>query len=131
MIELLDVLKEVDLRIAFTHHSQSVTDRQDLDESSLQRRLRRGLYGMGTNTGLKRVSGSSQSISYQELQSVHHKYIHKAALQNATGQVANAIFATSNPAIWDRILQQGDDTITYAAALKKSPEDPESITAPL
>ena len=39
-------------------HFQSVADRQVLDEADLQKRLILCLYGMGTNTGLKRISSS-------------------------------------------------------------------------
>ena len=113
MTGLLDVLKEADLRIGFTQQFQSVADRQSLDESSLQRRLLLALYGMGTNAGLKRVSGSRHGISYKELLSVRRKYIHKSALQNAIGQVANAIFAARNPAIW------GEGTTSCASDSKK------------
>lgn len=113
MTGLLDVLKEADMRIGFTQHFQSVADRQNLDQSSLQRRLLLSLYGMGTNAGLKRVSGSRHGISYKELLGVRRKYIHKAALQNAIGQVANAIFAARTPTIW------GECTTSCASDSKK------------
>ena len=64
---LLDVLKEADLRIGFSDHFKTVADRENLDRQSLQQRLLLCLYGMGTNTGLKRVSGSRHGISYKEL----------------------------------------------------------------
>lgn len=113
MTGLLDVLKEADLRIGFTQHFQSVADRQNLNESSLQRRLLLCLYGMGTNAGIKRVSDSHHGISYKELLGVRRKYIHKAALQNAIGQVANAIFTARKSAIW------GEGTTSCASDSKK------------
>jgi len=55
---------------------------------------------MGTNTGLKRVCGDHHGASYKELLHVRRRYIHKTALRNAIGQVANAIFSIRNPMIW-------------------------------
>lgn len=113
MTGLLDVLKEADLRIGFTKHFQSVADRQILDESDLQKRLLLCLYGMGTNTGLKRISGSRHGISYKELLTARRKFVHKAALQNSIAQVANSIFAVRNPTIW------GEGTTACASDSKK------------
>lgn len=67
---------------------------------------------MGTNTGLKRVSVSRHGISYKELLNVRRRFIHKAALRNAIGQVANAIFTARNSSIW------GDGTTSCASDSK-------------
>ncbi|CAQ84862.1 transposase [Photorhabdus asymbiotica] len=71
------------------------------------------LYGMGTNTGLKWVSGRRYGISYKELLNVRRRFIHKAALRNAIGQVTNAIFTARNPSIW------GEGTTSCASDSKK------------
>jgi TnpA family transposase len=113
MTSLLDILKEADLRIGFTDHFKTMGERENLDRSSLQRRLLLCLYGLGTNTGLKRVSGNQHGISYKELLHVRRRYIHKAALRNAIGQVANAIFRTRNTSIW------GEGTTSCASDSKK------------
>ncbi len=113
MTSLLDVLKEADLRVGFTDHFKTVGDREILDRQSLQRRLLLCLYGMGTNTGLKRVSGNRHGISYKELLQVRRRYIHKAALRNAIGQVANAIFSTRNLDVW------GEGSTSCASDSKK------------
>ena len=55
MTSLLDVLKETDLRVGFSDAFHSVASREMLDRTTLQPRLLRCLYGLGTNTGLKRV----------------------------------------------------------------------------
>lgn len=99
MTSLLDVLKEADLRIGFSDHFKTVAERENLDRQSLQQGILLCLYGMGTNTGLKRVSGSRYGISYKELLNVRRRFIHKAALRNAIGQVANAIFTARNASI--------------------------------
>ena len=54
MTSLLDVLKETDLRVDFTHSFTGTGTRTALDRASLQRRLLLCLFGLGTNTGLKR-----------------------------------------------------------------------------
>jgi len=88
-------------------------DREILDRQSLQRRLLLCLYGMGTNTGLKRVSGNRHGISYKELLHVRRRYVHKAALRNAIGQVANAIFSIRNADVW------GEGSTSCASDSKK------------
>jgi hypothetical protein len=47
MTNLLDILKEADLRIGFTRHFKSPATRQVLDRETLQKRLLLCLYGMG------------------------------------------------------------------------------------
>lgn len=56
MTSLLDILKETDLRTGFSSFFKSPTGREHLVRFTLQKRLLLSLYGLGTNTGLKRVS---------------------------------------------------------------------------
>lgn len=113
MTSLLDVLKETDLRVGFTDHLESVGDREVIDRDDLQKRLLLCLYGLGTNTGLKRVSASDSDISYKDLLYVRRKYIRKDSLRAATAAVANAIFRVRNPEIW------GEGTTACASDSKK------------
>ncbi len=53
---LLDILKETDLRVDFTRSFKSMGTREILDRETLQKRLLLCLFGMGTNTGLKRIN---------------------------------------------------------------------------
>ena len=62
MTSLLDVLKETDLRVGITPHFASLTSHEALDPERLQRRLLLCLYGLGTNTGLKRVTPESKDV---------------------------------------------------------------------
>ena len=113
MTGLLDVLKETDLRIGFTRGFQTLAANERLDQDTLQKRLLLCLYGMGTNTGLKRISSGHHGISYKELLHVRRRYISKASLRNAISQVANAIFTVRNPDIW------GEGTTSCASDSKK------------
>ncbi|MBD2200925.1 Tn3 family transposase [Calothrix parietina] len=110
---LLDVLKETDLRVNFTENFQSVLTREVLDSKLLQKRLLLCLYGLGTNTGLKRLSDEIGGSSYQELLHVKRAYIHKQQLRNAITNIANAIFGTRLKHIW------GEGTAACASDSKK------------
>ena len=90
MTSLLDImLKETDLRVAFSEVFKSATGRESLDPATLQKRLLLCLYGIGTNTGLKRVSSGTQSESYSDLLYVRRRFIRKrtaAQCHRAGGQ---------------------------------------------
>ena len=67
MTSLLDVLKETDLRVGFSETFHSVASREMLDRTTLQPRVLRCLYGLGTNAGLKRVVAGDPSLHYNDL----------------------------------------------------------------
>jgi len=113
MTSLLDILKETDLRVGFTSHFRSVSSRETLDRPMLQRRLLLGLYGLGTNAGLKRLNTSASQDTYADLLHVRRRYIHPAQLRNALAQVVNAIFRVRLPHIW------GEGTTACASDAKK------------
>ena len=113
MTSLLDVLKETDLRVGFSDAFHSVASREMLDRTTLQPRLLRCLYGLGTNAGLKRVVAGDPSLNYHDLLYIRRRYIHKDALREAIGRVANATFAIRRPEIW------GEGTTSCASDAKK------------
>ena len=59
--------QDPDLRTGFTEAFASSGDRETLDRAALRRRLLLCLYGMGTNTGLRRVAAGQEDVSYKEL----------------------------------------------------------------
>jgi hypothetical protein len=68
MTGLLDIVKETDLRLGFTDALSSPTAYERLDRTELRPRLLLCLYGLGTNTGLKRMDAAGRSgPSYREL----------------------------------------------------------------
>ncbi len=106
---LLDILKETDLRVDFTRHFKSMGTREILDRETLQKRLLLCLYGLGTNTGLKRINTGINGESYQDLLYVRRRYIHSYQLRSAIASVINAIFEIRLPHIW------GEGTTTCEA----------------
>jgi hypothetical protein len=113
MTNLLDILKETDLRISLTDKFKTVAHREILDRNTLQKRLILSLYGLGTNTGLKRISAGDHGESYKDLLYVRRKFIHKDNLRNAIAEVVNAIFQVRLQEIW------GDATTCCASDSKK------------
>jgi len=113
MTSLLDILKETDLRVGFSEQLKSVSGRESLERTVLQKRLLLCLYGLGTNTGLKRLSSGIFGESYYDLLYVRRRFIHKEQLRNAIATVVNAIFDARNPQVW------GEGTTVCANDSKK------------
>lgn len=113
MTGLLDILKGADLRVGFTEKFKTVAVREALERDTLQKRLILSLYGLGTNTGLKRVSAGEHGESYKDLLYVRRKFIHKDNLRNAISEVVNAIFRIRMQEIW------GNATTSCASDSKK------------
>lgn len=113
MTSLLDILKEADLRIGFTECFQSIATREVLDPDTIQKRLLLCLYGLGTNTGLKRVSDGTSNVNDYDLRYIKRRFIHKEQLRHAIAEVVNAIFRVRSPQIW------GEGTTTCASDSKK------------
>jgi hypothetical protein len=113
MTSLMDILKETDLRVDFTEQFKSVANREILDRDTLQKRLILSLYGLSTNTGLKRVTAGDHGESYKDLLYVRRKFIHKDNLRNAIAEVVNAIFKIKLQEIW------GEGTTSCASDSKK------------
>ncbi|EOP60191.1 hypothetical protein IKQ_06081 [Bacillus cereus VDM053] len=113
MTNLLDILKEADLCVHLTDTFQTLGNREILDKETLQRRLILCLYGLGMNTGLKRVAAGDHGESYKELLYVRRKFIHKENLRQAISKVTNAILASRVTEIW------GEGTTACASDSKK------------
>jgi TnpA family transposase len=113
MTGLLDILKETDLRVAFTDQLKGPTAQERLPRSVLQARLLLCLYGLGTNTGIKRMSGGRPGSSYKDLLYVRRRFVGKAQLRAAIREVVNATFRVRQPQIW------GEGTTACASDSKK------------
>jgi TnpA family transposase len=113
MTSLLDILKETALRTHFPDLLTSVASRERLPRDVLHRRLLLCLYGLGTNTGFKRLPSADPGTTYSDLHYVRSRYIHKEQLRNVIAHVANAIFAIRRAEIW------GEGTTACASDSKK------------
>ena len=129
MVELLDILKETDLRVRFTDRIKSPTVREHLDRATIQKRLLLALYGLGTNIGLKRVCAGDHGESYRDVLYACHRFLTKDALRAAIADVANAIFRVRLSDIW------GEGTTACASDSKKilslGPEPDDGRACPL
>ncbi|SHK42077.1 Tn3 family transposase [Tepidibacter formicigenes] len=113
MTNLLDILKESDLRISFTDSFKTMAAHERLDRDTIQKRLILALYGLGTNTGLKRVSAGNHGENYKDLLYIRKKFINKDNLRNAISSIVNAILKNRVEDIW------GEATTTCASDSKK------------
>jgi TnpA family transposase len=113
MTSLLDVLKETELRVGFTQYFLATGTRVGLDDQTLQRRLLLCLFGLGTNTGLKRICATTPEDQYHDLLYVRRRYLHPEALRNAIAHVVNAIFRIRAAHVW------GDGTTACASDAKQ------------
>ncbi|ARE42288.1 Mobile element protein (plasmid) [Rhodovulum sp. P5] len=100
MTSLLDVLKEVDLRLEFTKSFPTAAARQTLPEGEVSRRLLLALYGIGTNIGLKAIAAGPHNVTYKELLYIRQRFIHKNALRAATRAIADATNRARLADIW-------------------------------
>ena len=110
---LLDVLKEVDLRIDLTSSLNSVASKEIIDQGDLQYKKLLTLFALGTNTGLKRQKTEDKEVSYGDLRYVLRRYITVDNLRNAIVKLVN-----ENLKIRDKELF-GDVTISCASDSSK------------
>lgn len=99
-INLIDILKETDLRIGFTDQFHTVASRENITKDKLQKRLLLCLYGIGSNTGLKRVSAANDEVNYSDLRYVKRRFINTANVRAAIVDVVNQILEIRDPRIW-------------------------------
>lgn len=58
------------------------------------------LYGLGTNTGLKRVAVGNREENYRNLFHVYQNYITKDSLKGAISELVNAFFKARDHKVW-------------------------------
>jgi hypothetical protein len=102
MTNFTDILKEADLRVGFTELFQTLATYERLDRKTIQKRLLLCLFGLGTNTGLKRVSSDNADVTYKDLLYIKRKYIYKYNVKAANEHLVNAIIADRREEIWGK-----------------------------
>ena len=100
MTNLLDMVKESDLRLGLTDAFKSPTSHENLDRSVLRPRLLLCLHGLGTNAGLQRMASLGSGVTIKDLAYVRRRYLSVPMLREAIAVVANGTLAARNPAIW-------------------------------
>lgn len=101
VIDLLDIIKEVDLRENFTDCFSTAGNRTILDREKIRKRLLFSIFSIGTNTGLKRTASASKSaVTFEELRHIKIFFLNKDDLREAINIIINAIFKRRNPKIW-------------------------------
>lgn len=113
MTSLLDILKETDLRVGFINVFRSPTSWEKFDRDTLRCRLLLCLYGLGTNTGLRRVSTGHSGVFYKDLLYIRRRFIAKDHLRDAIIKVINSTLRVRLPHIW------GEGTTACASDSKK------------
>jgi TnpA family transposase len=116
MVNLLDILKETDFYTEFTEHFKSSGIRESMDKDTIRRRLIITLYGLGTNTGLKRIAkASSNPDSFDDLRYIKRKFINKDNLKNAIISVVNGILKARINNIWGEGTSCASDSKKFGA----------------
>jgi len=99
-INLIDILKETNLRVGFSKHFHTVATRENISEDKLLKRLLLSLYAIGSNTGLKRISAANDDTNYSDLRYIKRRFINVANTRQAIAEVVNAILEIRDPRIW-------------------------------
>ena len=99
-IHLIDILKESDLRINFTKELETVGKSSSILSSDLQKRLLLCIFGIGSNTGLKRISIANEDVNYSDLRYVKKRYINSTNIRNAIRMVVNNVLRIRNSDLW-------------------------------
>ena len=107
-IHLIDILKECDLRINFTKELETIGKSSKISDSDLQKRLLLCIFGIGSNTGLKRISIANDDVNYSDLRYVKKRHINTASIRNAIRKLVNNVLKIRDPDVW------GEATTTVA-----------------
>ena len=107
-ISLLDILKEVELRLDLSSVFENLSSKTIISKQNLQYKILLCLFALATNTGLKRVASNIPNISYDDLKYVQQRFINKDNLRNAIIKIVNGNLEIRNKELF------GDVTISCA-----------------
>ena len=99
-INLIDILKEVELEIEFSEKLYTKASRKNLEKEVLRYRLLLCLYAIGTNTGLKCISSANDNVQYSELRYVKRLFLTVDNVRQAIVEVINKILEIRDPRVW-------------------------------
>jgi len=99
-LNLLDMLKETALRTDLLENFHTVCDHENLEPTVLHKRLLLCLYGIGTNAGLKRITGGNYDVNYHDLRYIKRRYLTPCRVRAAIKQVVDQTLQIRDPLIW-------------------------------
>ena len=99
-IHLIDILKESDLRVNFTEALQTIGKSSHISSQDLQKRLLLCIFGIGSNTGLKRISIANKDLNYNDLRYVKKRYINATNIRNTIRIMVNNVLRIRNVNVW-------------------------------
>ncbi len=115
-LDLLDVLKEAELRTGFTDELTTVASREAIPRAILRRRLLLVLFALGTNMGIKRiVSTGEHGETEATLRHVRRLYVTRDNLRRAIGTLVNATFAVRDRSWWGEGTACASDSKKFGA----------------
>lgn len=101
-INLIDILKECDLLINFTNKMETIGRSSKISPRDLRKRLLLCLYGIGSNTGLKRISIANGDVNFSDLCYVKNRFINKINVKNAIRAVVDNVLKIRDPTVWGK-----------------------------
>lgn len=99
-LSLLDLLKETDIRTEFFKHFHTAGHHENMHPETLRKKLLLSLYGIGSNTGLKRMSFANTEFTESDLRYIKRRYMHADNVREAIREVVNNILAVRDKQIW-------------------------------
>ncbi len=112
-LSLLEAFKETAIRTHLLKEFHTVCDFERLAPEILSKRLLLSLYGIGTNTGLKRTGSGNQDVTYNDLRYIKRRFITASRIRAAIVRVVNKTLALRDTNIW------GEGNISVACDSKK------------
>jgi hypothetical protein len=131
MTSLLDIVKETDLRLGFTDALGSPTAYETLDRDELRPRLLLCLYGLGTNTGLRRLDAARDGgPGYRDLAYARRRYLTPDRLREAIAVVTDGTLRARDPTVWgEGTTACASDSKHFALGTRTSPRSGTSAMA--
>ena len=113
---LLDMLKEVELRLGITDQFDTTANRGILPSDVLRKRLLLCLFAIGTNAGIRRVAASEPvHDSESDLHYVRRRYLTVANLRRAINTVVNATHQARQANLWGEVTTTASDSTKFGA----------------
>jgi len=113
---LLDMLKEVELRLGITDDFETLATREALPADVLRRRLLLSVFALGTNTGIRRIAANHADLDTEsDLHYVRRRYLTTTNLRRAITTIVNATHAARHDHLWGDVTTTASDSTKFGA----------------